>query len=221
MTAFPRAVFSGKELEVVRWFAGLCGVSGLPTSMSIQTRFESILKMLGLESRLIQSKLGNYFAINSVKSIIANEMSNPLVRKDMVFYPQDDGQALKQAANGARWTKEVNASLAAPMVRKHLPHGHQDYYIYEPFLTSSIPAGEQNANLPCAFIPVRYFQRNGTCFAKAHPLVSHEHGYIIDASAHVDISVSQFLIPLPEFRLKHNDYGLSSPNSILGGVVQH
>ena len=72
MTAFPRAVFSGKELEVVRWFAGLCGVSGLPASTTIQSRFEAILKMLGLESQLVQSKLGNYFAINSVKTIIAN-----------------------------------------------------------------------------------------------------------------------------------------------------
>lgn len=80
MTAFPRAIFSGKELDVVRWFAGKCGVGGMPNPSSIQTRFETILTRLGLESRLVQSKLGNYFATNSLKSIIANVSEKMTVR---------------------------------------------------------------------------------------------------------------------------------------------
>ncbi|KDN33344.1 hypothetical protein RSAG8_13567, partial [Rhizoctonia solani AG-8 WAC10335] len=175
--------------------------------------------MLGLESQLVQSKLGNYFAINSVKTILANEMANPLVRKEMVFYPQENSNVLKHAANGAQWTEEVNASLVAPMVRKYLPHGHHDYYVYEPFVVSVSSVEDPSIFLPHAYISVRYFQQDNKCFTKCHPLIPHDNGFtsiIIDANIHVNIPTSNFLLPLPEFWLKYEDYGLLSPDVILG-----
>ncbi|QRV97210.1 hypothetical protein RhiJN_25229 [Ceratobasidium sp. AG-Ba] len=65
MTAFPHGVFSGKELDVVRWFATKCNVPGMPPQSTL----------LGLESRLVESELGNYFAANSLTSLIDEEMS--------------------------------------------------------------------------------------------------------------------------------------------------
>ncbi|EUC62774.1 hypothetical protein RSOL_454510 [Rhizoctonia solani AG-3 Rhs1AP] len=218
MTAFPRAIFSGKELDVVRWFAEKCHIPGMPSQSTIQSRFELILKMLGLESRLVWSKLGNHFAVNSIKAILANEMANPLVQKDMVFYPQDDGPSLRQAANGKRWTEEIRPALAAPMARKYLVNGHQDYFVYEPFLAST--TGTSTTPSPNPYMPFRYFEREGELFARAHLLIPHQHngkmGFLVDIDSHSEIPLSQFLLPLPEFCLRHKAYGLPSPESIIG-----
>ncbi|KAG8692786.1 hypothetical protein FRC08_009539 [Ceratobasidium sp. 394] len=188
----------------------------MPPQSTVQSRFEHIIKLLGLESRLIQSKLGNYFAVNSLSAILKNEMANPLVRKELIFYPQDDGKSVHQAANGQRWMEEVNALLAAPMVRKSLRFGHQDYFVDEPLL-ASVPHLEGGLNAaPRPFLPVRFFQRQGDLFARSHPLVPTESGYIIDGDAHVELPLSSFLLPLPEFLSEHRRYNLPSPNTILG-----
>ncbi|KAG8756176.1 hypothetical protein FRC11_005490 [Ceratobasidium sp. 423] len=216
MTAFPRAVFSGKELDVVRWFAVRCNIPGMPSQSTVQSRFEHIIKLLGLESRLVQSKLGNYFALNSLAAIIRNEMANPLIHKELVFYPQDDGKAIRCATNGQRWLEEVDASLAAPMVRKPLPHGHQDYYVFEPFL-ASVPFSSDNPTLvPRPFLPIRYFQHAGDLFAHTHPLIPTDSGYIVDGDNYFEIPLSSFLVPLPDLRSEHGRYGLPPPDNILG-----
>ncbi|KAG9077049.1 hypothetical protein FS749_011115 [Ceratobasidium sp. UAMH 11750] len=215
MTAFPRAVFSGKELEVVRWFAGKFGVSGLAANSTIQSRFEQLVAVLGLESRLVQSKLGNYFSVNSLCSIIANEMANPLVREQLVFYPQDDGSSLKQAANGRRWMEEVDPSLAAPMVRKYLAVGHHDYFIHEPFL-ASIAVNDQLPLDPTPLLPTRYFERSGVLFARSHRLIPKDSGYVINGDTHIDVPLSSFLLPFPEFLVEHTRYQMPCPSNIIG-----
>ncbi|KAG8695014.1 hypothetical protein FRC09_009442, partial [Ceratobasidium sp. 395] len=217
MTAFPRAVFSGKELDVVRWFSAKCNIPGMPTQSTVRSRFEHIMKLLGLESQLVQSELGNYFAVNSLASILKNEMANPIVRKELVFYPQDGGNTMSQAANGQRWTKEVDASLAAPMVRKELPlGGHQDFFVYEPLL-ASLPASEDDPTLVAQpLLPIRFFERSGELLAQAHPLACSDAGYAIDADTHIEVPVSSFLLSLPEFRLRHASYNLPAPDQILG-----
>ncbi|KAG9089952.1 hypothetical protein FRC06_001282 [Ceratobasidium sp. 370] len=215
MTAFPRAVFSGKELDVVRWFSGKCGIPGMPANSTIQSRFEHIITLLGLESRLVQSKLGNYFAVNSLCSIIANEMANPLVRDQLVFYPQDDGKSLRQAANGKRWMDEVDASLAAPMVRKCLAVGHHDYFVHEPFL-ASISVENEPHTVPKPLLPIRYFERSGELFARSHPLLPTDSGYVIDGETHLEVPLSAFLLPYPEFLREYGRYEMPCPSNILG-----
>ncbi|KAG9079135.1 hypothetical protein FS749_008794 [Ceratobasidium sp. UAMH 11750] len=216
MTAFPRAVFSKKELDVVRWFSAKCNLPGMPTQSTVQTRFENLTKLLGLESRLVQSKLGNYFAVNSLSSILKNEMANPLVRKDLVFFPQDGGKSMNRAANGRRWMEEVDASLAAPMVRKSLPFGHQDYFVHEPILASVAQTEGSSTIVPQAFMPTQFFQREDNLFARSHPLLPHDSGYVIDGDTHVELPLSSFLLPFPEFLSEHERYNLPSPDIIFG-----
>ncbi|KAG8682769.1 hypothetical protein FRC08_014735 [Ceratobasidium sp. 394] len=216
MTAFPRAVFSEKELDVVRRFSAKCNLPEMPTQSTVQTRFEHLTKLLGLESRLVQSKLGNYFAVNSLSSILKNEMANPLVRKDLVFFPQDDGKSMNREANGRRWMEEVDASLAAPMVRKSLPFGHQDYFVHEPILASITQTDGSSTTIPQAFMPTRFFQRGDDLFARSHPLLPVDSGYIIDGDTHVELPLSSFLLPFPDFLSGHERYNLPSPENIFG-----
>ncbi|QRV96926.1 hypothetical protein RhiJN_24944 [Ceratobasidium sp. AG-Ba] len=215
MTAFPRAVFSGQEINVVRWYSKKCNIPDVPANSTVQTRFDEISTMLGLDSRLVKSGLGNYFAVNSIGSIIANEMANPLVRNQMVFYPQDDNGSMSKAANGGRWMKEINATLAAPMVRKQLLIGHHDYYVHEPYLASYREAGSNEAN-PTPLISMRYFERSGELYARSHRLIPIQSGYVIDGTEHLDIPLSDFLLPLPEFRAEHKRYNMGSPEVIYG-----
>jgi hypothetical protein len=142
-------------------------------------------------------------------------MANPLVRKEMVFYPQDNGKFMKQAANGKRWMEEVDASLAAPMVRKYLSAGYHDYFIHEPFL-ASVSADNESNPAPVPLLPVRFFERAGTLFARSHPLLPKGSSYIVDGETHLEIPLSSFLLPLPEFRQEHCRYNLPCPNEILG-----
>ncbi|KAG8757406.1 hypothetical protein FRC12_010319 [Ceratobasidium sp. 428] len=218
MTAFPRAVFSGKELDVVRWFAAKCNVPGMPPQSTIRSRFEHIIKLLELEPQLTRSELGNYFAATSLSSIIKNEMANPVVREKLSFYPQDSGASMSNATNGQRWTEEVDATLAAPMVRRSLPYGgHQDYFVHEPFLASVTDAA--TGAIPqaaSAFLPVRFFEREGNLFARCHPLLAEGSAYVVDGDSHVELPISSFLLPLPEFKSEHMRYGLPAPEQILG-----
>ncbi|KAG8697268.1 hypothetical protein FRC09_007972 [Ceratobasidium sp. 395] len=225
MTAFPHAVFSGKELDVVWWFSAKCNIPGMPTQLTVQSRFEHIMKLLGLELQLVESELSNYFAVNLLASILNNigvdaEMANPIVRKELVFYPQDGGNMMSQAANGHRWTREVDASLAAPMVRKELPlGGHQDFFVYEPLL-ASLPASEDDPTLVAQpLLPICFFERSGKLLARAHPLACSDAGYAINADTHIEVPVPSFLLSLPEFRLRHESYNLPAPDQILGASV--
>lgn len=144
-------------------------------------------------------------------------MLNPLVRNRLVFYPQDNGRSYNQAANGARWREEVDASLAAPMVRRLLPNGHQDYFVHEPFLASvASKPNDSTLLLPGAYMPTRYFEREGDLFARAHPLLHRNEGYVIDGDTHLEIPLYNFLLPLPEFRERHSEYGLPAPDIIHG-----
>ncbi|KAG8790917.1 hypothetical protein FRC12_010650 [Ceratobasidium sp. 428] len=213
MTAFPRAIFSNKELDVVRWFTEKCSVPNMPANSTVESRFKDIMKLLGLESQLKQSKLENYFAVSSIGTIVANELANPLVRERMVFYAQDEGATVRQAANGKRWMEEVDASLAAPMVRKDLPVGHQDYFVHEPFLASLEIDGQL---VPRPLLPIRFFERSGSLFARSHPLLSSDAGYTIDGDIHIDVPVSSFLLPFPEFCQEYERYELPCPESIIG-----
>ncbi|KAG9124849.1 hypothetical protein FRC07_010023 [Ceratobasidium sp. 392] len=101
---------------------------------NIQHAPPAMLRMLELDcpKTLIQRFGGRFRAGRT-------ELANPLVRSDLVFVPQDNGKSLKCAANGRQWAEEVDASLAAPMVRKHFTAGHHNYFVHKPFL-ASIPA---------------------------------------------------------------------------------
>jgi hypothetical protein len=64
MSGFPRACFSEKELNATRWYAAKNGVSVQPTIKQVKNHRQDVLNVAGLETKLVDGKLGNCFAVN-------------------------------------------------------------------------------------------------------------------------------------------------------------
>jgi hypothetical protein len=77
MSGFPRACFSEKELNATRWYAKKNGVSLQPTIKQVKNHRQSILNVAGLETKLIDGKLGNSFAVNDWFKILEHVSSLP------------------------------------------------------------------------------------------------------------------------------------------------
>lgn len=60
-------------------------------------------------------------------------MSNPKVRQNLHFYPEDTSPHLRQTRQAERWLKEVRPQDTTPMIRIH----KTDYYIFEPAMLNA------------------------------------------------------------------------------------
>ncbi len=70
MAAFPRALFSGTELEVSRWLARELGVHGMPSVREVRNHCNRILTVAGVPTETVTSAHGNVYTYNSMEEII-------------------------------------------------------------------------------------------------------------------------------------------------------
>ena len=136
-------------------------------------------------------------------------MANPIIRKKLVFYPEDSGRRLKEAWQGRRWLHELNDTLLTPMVRHETTR--KDFYVGEPALLL-----DGTACMPC-----RWFTRNGELFGRSWPLEPHSEsgrrGWTVRKDTVLNIPFSQFLLNYLDFRVSADrDYGLPRLDSIFG-----
>ncbi|KAF8137768.1 hypothetical protein K438DRAFT_1503253, partial [Mycena galopus ATCC 62051] len=124
----PRACFSEKELNATRWYAAKNGVSVQPTIKQVKNHRQDILTVAGLETKLVDGKLGNCFAVNDWFKILEHEFANPLIRPKLHLYPEDSGEKLEEARQAAKWKHEVDGNISGPMARGT---GGKDYYVEE------------------------------------------------------------------------------------------
>lgn len=79
-------------------------------------------------------------------------MSNPLLRPNMTFYPEDGGGASSQLWHGSKWVKEAPDDLLTPMASVLTERGELHFYVNELV---------QLANKDL-FIPTRFLTRAKT-----------------------------------------------------------
>ncbi|EAU90230.2 hypothetical protein CC1G_05768 [Coprinopsis cinerea okayama7 len=133
----PRSVFSQRQLELFLWLLRVNGVDDVPSVKAMKRINESPARPLWYR----------------LKTILAQEMANPLVRPHLQFYPEDCGKRVSEAVHGARWLHELSHEDSTPMIRR----GTTDYFIHEPAM---IVDGS------CC-IPFRWFRRKGKFVAQA------------------------------------------------------
>jgi hypothetical protein len=134
-------------------------------------------------------------------------MSNPHVRGDLHFYPEDSGEHLSEAWQAQRWLHQLDADLTTPMVRIH----GNDYFIHEPAMKYS---GE-------VVMINRWFTRDNKLFARTSPMRKHGVGWTVDSSvlAEGEATASDLLLNLPALIEGHERYQLPDPRQIIGMVV--
>ncbi|KAJ6487363.1 hypothetical protein C8R47DRAFT_979100 [Mycena vitilis] len=190
MSGFPRACFSEKELNATRWYAAKNGVSSQPTIKKVKNHRQDILNVAGLNTKLIDGKLGNSFALNDWFKILEHEFANPLIRPKLHLYPEDSGDRLEEGRQAAKWKQEVNGNISGPMARGH---GGKDYYVEEICFARLDGAGGVGP-----VMPTRWFTRNGELVSVAHPLhlTPSQSAFVIDGSdrACLEIPLSHYFL---------------------------
>ncbi|KAG8725629.1 hypothetical protein FRC09_000016 [Ceratobasidium sp. 395] len=212
LSAFPRAIFSASEIQILEWFTEKLGVPGVSTLEELRACRKRIADAFGSNPEEKTSELGNIFSHNSLKTIIAHEIANPLTREKLVVFPEDAGPFMSNATHGSKWREEVDGSLASPMARVYTKNkeSYQDYFVNEPAL----------ARLDGKDVPVlvtRWLTRNKTLVANTHRLIplSDRDGYAIDGQDCLEVPEEDFLLALPTFRVVHSQYNLPHPDKVL------
>ncbi|KAK6981165.1 hypothetical protein R3P38DRAFT_3234652 [Favolaschia claudopus] len=111
MTAFPRSVFSERELEATRWFSAKCGIQDLPLIRQVKSHRSKILDLCGADLKSVDGKLGNTFAVLDLGKILADECANPLVRPFIRVLSEDAGEFLAEACQAEKWRTEISPSV--------------------------------------------------------------------------------------------------------------
>lgn len=142
-----------------------------------------------------------YFKTNVLH--LVQEMSNPKVRPNLFFYPEDTGEYLEEARQASHWLHELPFDEATPMIRLH----SSDYYILEPTML--------NDGGFC--IPYRWFTRpEGRFFAHAWRLEPTPEGWIVHEDQEMEISEDQLRQNFPQLSKDHGRFHVPHPSLIIG-----
>ncbi|KAL1714991.1 hypothetical protein EV715DRAFT_208510 [Schizophyllum commune] len=214
LTAFPRSVFSEKELSAMRWAAMGCGATDVPTAKQIAYSRKQIIDVCGASAKRMTGAFGNTFTVLDLATILAHEWANPLVRPHVATLPEDGNGGMDRRSQASKWRKEVDPLLGGPMVR----FGGKDYYVEEPALAF---VGHESFASPV--LPLRFFTREGKPWAEARRLRVHptQNEFLIDVRlpSNLEIPLASFALPYPEFALAHATLGYPNPEQIHGMVT--
>ncbi|KAG6825018.1 hypothetical protein H0H92_005084 [Tricholoma furcatifolium] len=197
----PRSAFSRKQNEIIHWAMLALGVKDLPSDRTMDDIDRALQQICGIESLRFNGALGHIYYTNDFSAILAQEMSNPMVRQELHVCPEDTGSYLAEAWQASRWKDELDSFLTTPMIRLH----DQDFYIDEIALTSGGPC-----------MPYRWFIRNQVMYAHTWCANPHRDGWIIDISQTHDIAANNFVLSGAGLSSFHSNHHLPSPRNIYG-----
>ncbi|KAL1697796.1 hypothetical protein EV121DRAFT_274849, partial [Schizophyllum commune] len=216
LSAFPRSMFSERDMDTVIWLARQCGADISHTVNRVNASRDKVTEVYGPECKMHQGALGNPFAMLDFGKILADEWANPLVRPHIHTYAEDAGEKLNAPYHGAKWREEVKAVLSGPMVRA--PDG-RDYYVQEPALAV---VGPSRSVQPV--MPTRWFLRDGNLWGRVQALgvVSDGSATALAIDARIDcfeLPLSAFLESYEELRHSYTAHNLPEPSRVEGVIL--
>ncbi|KZV84575.1 hypothetical protein EXIGLDRAFT_842094 [Exidia glandulosa HHB12029] len=213
LTHLPRSVLSERQLDLLIWSMKYNGVDNVPTVNTIKSLNAMLHSMCGIETVEYMGKMGHRYFVNSLADLIAQEAANPRISAHLEYLPCDGGGQVGNAAEANKWLREVDPSLATPMIRLRAA---QDFYVFEPALLTD--------RTVC--MPIRWFRRGSTRYAHAWSMIEHHtidtdtgvsaHGWGVCDYVLKEVSEEQLHLSFPEFCNRHSSYNLPTPTSILG-----
>ncbi|KAK1226230.1 hypothetical protein PQX77_010812 [Marasmius sp. AFHP31] len=179
----PRSVFSGRQLELFLWLLKINGIDGVPSVKSAKAHNERLQKLYGLQTFKYRGAYGHVYYVNSIGDIIAQEMSNPLVRPNLHFYPESTDNKISEARQGARWLTELPDEDLTPMVRVYRGEEVKDYYIFEPAML-------RNGKI-C--MPHRWFTRDGRMIGRCWEMRDNRGSWTVLQNEELEVEKEEFL----------------------------
>ncbi|THU90801.1 hypothetical protein K435DRAFT_830076 [Dendrothele bispora CBS 962.96] len=183
------------------------GVSNLPTERQMDIVDRALQNACGIKSFRYLGRQGHVYYVNDLAGIIAQEMSNPSVRKHLHFYPEDGGPRLSETWQAEKWLRETDSSLLTPAVRKD----SEEFYVLEPALLQD--------GTVC--MPFRWFKRNGIHVARAWRMHMDpaDSGWHVQTFTELEVEESRFLLSFPSLALQANQLGYMHPSQIVGEEI--
>ncbi|KAJ3739985.1 hypothetical protein DFH05DRAFT_1406273 [Lentinula detonsa] len=204
----PRCAFSRKQNTAIHWAMAALGVQSLPSDRTLDDIDKALQKICGIQSFRYEGKLGHVYYVNDFSAIIAQEFSNPSVRSQLHFLPEDSGKLLGEAYQAKRWLHEQDPNLLTPV---HIdPTSKEHFYIFEPALLRN----------GCICMPFRWFKRAGKTLAKAWLMESmkfreHGSGWAVQTCSEIEIDSSNLLFSFPRLRTIYSTLKIEDPSRIM------
>ncbi|KAJ7658763.1 hypothetical protein DFH06DRAFT_1407265 [Mycena polygramma] len=85
----PRCSFFKKQNAAIHWAMLSLGLQNLPSDRVMDDIDKTLQPLCGVQSIRYEGKLGHVYYVNDFAAIIAQEMANPSVRKNLHFLPED------------------------------------------------------------------------------------------------------------------------------------
>ncbi|KAL0567238.1 hypothetical protein V5O48_014753 [Marasmius crinis-equi] len=215
----PRSIFSSRQLDLFLWLLRINGIQNVPSTKTMKEFNANLQKLFGIQTYKYQGAFGHVYYVNSFADIISQEMSNPKVRPHLSFYPEDSGDYLGEARQGARWLKEMEDDELTPMVRVGTGAAARDYYIFEPALLRD----NRGIWMPHRWHTKRKGQATvfvGRCW-KMVPIHRPDGRYTWRVLTNEEglFEEQEFLMSFPELRGKEATFGLPSPLTEIEDVL--
>ncbi|KAJ7049000.1 hypothetical protein C8F01DRAFT_1355847 [Mycena amicta] len=153
----PRLRISESQMKLWLWILKECGVKGVPNVKSLR-KFQESLRTGGSGVPTIECKSvqGKVFYMNDIRKMVANDWSNPLVRRFIHVYPEiPQNGIISELWHADKWRKDMDRSQLSPM---WAAPDSQHYYVDE---LAQMTSGK-------FVIPLRWVLKGGNVFANAY-----------------------------------------------------
>ncbi|KAF8510914.1 hypothetical protein JB92DRAFT_3118557 [Gautieria morchelliformis] len=170
----------------------------------------SLQKELGVQSVRRVGSLGHTYYTNDMAQVLAQEMSNPLVRPHLGFYPEATHTSLDDAFQGSRWLKEMHPALLTPMVRVR----GQDYFVLEPVML-------RDGSVVMFHRWLTMEQQEGMWgrgWRMQTQGMGEGQGWTVDRRQDILVSERDLLMNFPTLQQAYADHGIPPPNRVLGST---
>jgi hypothetical protein len=111
----PRQRISETLMRAFLWVMTECGAKDVPSFDAFKKFEDGLQSSNGIPSIKCQSTKGNIFYVNDLRTIIAHDYANPLLRPYLHFYPEIPDGPISEFWHGDKWRKEMDFDLLTPM----------------------------------------------------------------------------------------------------------
>ncbi|KAJ7060399.1 hypothetical protein C8F01DRAFT_1292764 [Mycena amicta] len=126
----PRLRISEAQMKLFLYILKECGVHNVPNITSLR-KFQTSLRTggSGVSTTECKSAQGNIFHVNDIRKIIANDWTNPHVRRHIRVYPEiPENGMVSELWHAEKWRKKMDRSKLSPM---YAAPNTQHYYVDE------------------------------------------------------------------------------------------
>ncbi|KAF7974716.1 hypothetical protein HWV62_11375 [Athelia sp. TMB] len=173
----PRLRFSRAQQQAILLWARELGAD-VPSYDRLR-KCQAVLKeVTGDPTTRQESGRGNVWYLNEIGDAIAKDISNPVTRANMTFYPEDLKGRLGEVWHGTKMLEDVPDHILSPMVR----HGCVDYYVDE---LVKCKDGSY-------FLPKRWVRCDGSMHAVGHSVQDSAQGLVVFKDSRRRVNVDEF-----------------------------